>query len=296
MKKYLLLSIIFLGSFTTFAQAPHAFSFQAVARTANGEVIANQNVSFQISLIQGSITGNVVYSEIHSATTNITGLVTLAIGTGETNDDFSAIDWSSNTYFVKVEIDASGGSDYIDMGTTQLLSVPYALYAEKSGTTNNSSQALPINTIYFKGGTLTVLPYSIDTLPWDNKLNITHTYDANYNLIYNYEDSTSTEATSYSDGLSNTEKIITKLGDGNYAAKYCYDLDTLGYNDWYLPAIDEVYAARVQSYNLDYRLYDDFDYISSTEVDAINYLSLYHLSHLSTLKITKQKFVCVRRN
>jgi uncharacterized protein (TIGR02145 family) len=114
---------------TVFAQAPNAFNYQAVAHASNGDLITNQAVSFRISILQGSVSGTSVYSETHSATTNKYGLVNLQIGNGTTGDDFTAINWANGPYFVKVEMDATGGTTYAEMGTSQLLSVPFALAA-----------------------------------------------------------------------------------------------------------------------------------------------------------------------
>jgi hypothetical protein len=133
MKKILLSIIGIIASVSMFAQAPNAFNYQAVARASNGDLITNQAVSFRISILQGSVSGTSVYSETHSATTNKYGLVNLQIGNGTTGDDFTAINWANGPYFVKVEMDATGGSSFAEMGTSQLLSVPFAKYAELSG-------------------------------------------------------------------------------------------------------------------------------------------------------------------
>ena len=82
--------------------------------------------------MQGSDTGTAVYTETHTTTTNANGLVTLNIGAGTTGDDFSTIDWSTGSYFVKAETDPNGGTNYTIAGTSQLLSVPYALYAKST--------------------------------------------------------------------------------------------------------------------------------------------------------------------
>ena len=135
MKKIILLVSIFsLGlAINLYAQVPQAIQYQTIIRNGSGEVVMNQSVSIQLNILQGSATGTLTYQESHTTTTNTFGLVNLQIGTGTSSDDFSAIDWSLGNYFLKVAIDLSGGSSFIEMGTTQLLSVPYALYAEKAG-------------------------------------------------------------------------------------------------------------------------------------------------------------------
>jgi hypothetical protein len=131
------------------AQAPQSFKYQAVVRDNSGEPIASGSVAFQISILEGSETGTPVYSEMHTATTNSQGHVSLQIGDGTTSDDFTAISWGSNTYFMKIEMDADGGSDYTHIGTSQLLSVPYALH---SSTAENVVWSANESHTYYEGG------------------------------------------------------------------------------------------------------------------------------------------------
>jgi hypothetical protein len=113
-----------------FAQAPQSFKYQAIARDGAGVVIQDQPVSFLISIISGSPTGTVVYQEEHWTGTNNFGLVTLTIGGGTVvSGDFTAISWGTAPHYIKIEMDPTGGTSYLVMGTTQLLSVPYALWA-----------------------------------------------------------------------------------------------------------------------------------------------------------------------
>ena len=117
-----------------FAQAPQVFKYQTVIRNTSGEPVSNQLVAFQFSLLQGSAMGPIVYSETNSTSTNQSGLAALEIGNGEiVSGDFGSIDWGADIYFLQVEVDVNGGSSYQLMGTSQLLSVPYSLYAEKAG-------------------------------------------------------------------------------------------------------------------------------------------------------------------
>jgi hypothetical protein len=134
MKKiYLIITALFI-SILTLGQAPQAFKYQAVVRDTSGAVIADHLVSLRISIIKGSTEGQVVYTEIQDDNTNKLGLVNLEIGRGlVTSGNFSDISWGDDSYFIKVELDISGGMDYIFMGTSQLLAVPYALYAESAG-------------------------------------------------------------------------------------------------------------------------------------------------------------------
>lgn len=134
MKKLLTITAILLISNFVTAQVPQALNYQAVARTAEGVIIPTQNISVRFSILDVSITGATLYSETHTVTTNSYGLFTLVIGKGTpVTSTFPSIDWASGTdKFLKVEIAPGGGSNYQLQGTTQLLSVPYALYSEKT--------------------------------------------------------------------------------------------------------------------------------------------------------------------
>ena len=113
----------------SYSQVPLGFNYQAVVRDAQG-VIINQDVSLRISILKGIESGPSVYVETHQETTNSFGLITLEIGNGTMiSGDLPAIDWSEDSYFIKIELDADGGTNYQFMGTSKLLSVPYALNA-----------------------------------------------------------------------------------------------------------------------------------------------------------------------
>jgi uncharacterized protein (TIGR02145 family) len=130
----LILSIALLKSSNVFSQAPQGFNYQAVARDASGQSLVNKSVMFRISLLQGSISGTAVYAETQATTTNQFGLITLNIGSGTVvSGTFASINWAGGPYFIKVEMDAAGGTSFQSMGTSQLLSVPYAQYAVKAG-------------------------------------------------------------------------------------------------------------------------------------------------------------------
>ncbi|HAE71489.1 MAG TPA: hypothetical protein DCG56_02350, partial [Flavobacteriaceae bacterium] len=119
-----------LLTLSSFAQAPEKMSYQAVIRGANNALVTNQQVGMQISILQGS---TAVYEETQTPTSNTNGLVSLEIGTGTViSGSFTAIDWSADTYFIKTETDPTGGTNYTITGTSQLLSVPFALYAKTS--------------------------------------------------------------------------------------------------------------------------------------------------------------------
>jgi uncharacterized protein (TIGR02145 family) len=140
MRKSLLFSLLFISTLG-FAQSPQKFSYQTVIRNSSNQLLANQQVGIKISVLQGSETGIVVFSERHTPTTNSNGLATLSIGSGSVlNGNFQNINWASGSYFIQTETDPNGGNNYTITSTQQLLSVPYALYAETSGSSTPGPQ------------------------------------------------------------------------------------------------------------------------------------------------------------
>ncbi len=133
MKKLYILALLII-SITTFAQGQDFMSYQAVIRNSTDNLIVNQSIGIKISILQGSFTGAVVYSEKQTPTSNANGLITLEIGSGNSlTGNYSTIDWANGPYFIKTEIDPTGGISYTVTGISQLMSVPYALYAKASG-------------------------------------------------------------------------------------------------------------------------------------------------------------------
>ncbi|MBR3981031.1 MAG: hypothetical protein IKJ98_07725 [Bacteroidales bacterium] len=130
MKRIFLTFTMAMLAILSFAQIPQAFSYQAVIRDAENNLVVSQPIFLELSVLQGSDDGEVVYSEKHVVSTNSNGLISLEMGAGVSRDDFSAIDWSNAPYFVKTVFEFDGKQI---SGVTPLLSVPYALYAEKAG-------------------------------------------------------------------------------------------------------------------------------------------------------------------
>ena len=136
MKVKAILVFVFF-SYLSFSQSPQKFTYQSIIKNSSGYLLKNQDVGLRISVLSNSSNGIEVYSEEHFPTSNSNGLVTLIIGEGLTNDNFSEIQWGDGEYFLKVEVDPEGGNSYIMNQTSQLLSVPYALYAGNSGSKLN---------------------------------------------------------------------------------------------------------------------------------------------------------------
>lgn len=126
--------LFFFIGIHAFSQSPEKFSFQSVVRDAQNNIVSNSNVGVRMSILHGSSTGTIVYMETHNAVTNQNGLFTIEVGNGVVqNGGFSNINWGSGPYYSKTEIDPLGGTNYTITGISQMLSVPYALYAKNSG-------------------------------------------------------------------------------------------------------------------------------------------------------------------
>ncbi|MDT8416088.1 MAG: hypothetical protein RQ735_12030 [Flavobacteriaceae bacterium] len=135
MKKIILTLANLLIITSVFAQAPEKVSYQAVIRDGSNNLIVSTPIGMQISILQGSSSGTAVYVETHTPTTNVNGLVSIEIGAGAViSGTFATIDWSNGPYFIKTETDPTGGTTFSITGTSQLLSVPYALHAKTAGT------------------------------------------------------------------------------------------------------------------------------------------------------------------
>ncbi len=142
-----------ITSFTAFAQAPQSIQYQAVARNPSGTLITNAPIGVRITIIDGPATGTAVYTEQHTATTTDYGVFTLQLGRGNNQvGTFANIAWGAGTKWVKIEVDPAGGNAYLDFGTYQFLSVPYALYAANAGSGGGGGG----QTLTLTGNTLTI--------------------------------------------------------------------------------------------------------------------------------------------
>ncbi len=140
MKNLLTLIALLAINFTLFSQAPQRMSYQAVIRNSSGDLVTNHSIKMRISILQDSPTGTEAYVETHTITTNANGLATIEIGGGSiVSGNFATINWGSGTYYLKTETDPAGGSAYSIIGTSQLLSVPYALNSKTSESVADNS-------------------------------------------------------------------------------------------------------------------------------------------------------------
>lgn len=228
---------------SVFAQSPEKMSYQAVIRNSNNTLITHTNIVMQISILQGSTSGTAVYIETQTLTTNANGLVSLEIGGGTViSGNFSSINWANGPSFVKTETDpdgATGGLSYTITGTSQLLSVPYALYATNAGTVSGGGNFRHYIGELYGGGVIFHL--------FKDNTGVEHGLILALNdqsTSQAWSDVTSTvigsSAQSSWDGLSNTNAIVGQAGHTISAAKLCLDLVSGGQSDWYLPSIQEL--------------------------------------------------------
>lgn len=240
MKKIFLI-LAFAFTAICFSQTPEKMSYQAIVRGANGDLLNKELVGMQISILQNSSTGTAVYVESHSVTTNTNGLVTLEIGTGTiVSGDFSAIDWGVDTYFIKTETDIEGGTSYSISGTSQLLSVPYALHAK----TADNVKSYKIGD-YIHGG----IVFWIDQTGQHGLVCSKNNQSTAVTWFAGTFGNTQAKGNGLYAGKSNNTIIISThvfIGDdnSNYAARLCNELevveDTVLYGDWYLPSTFEL--------------------------------------------------------
>ena len=141
-------------------------SYQAVIRNSSEALVTNTTVGMQISILQGSASGTAVYVETQSPTTNANGLISIKIGDGTVQSgDFTNIEWANGPYFIKTETDPAGGTDYTITGTSQLLSVPYALHAKTAESVSGTiTETDPVFTAWDKSTGISITETQISDL------------------------------------------------------------------------------------------------------------------------------------
>lgn len=244
MKKIALLSTlcILLSTLVVTAQTPpNAFNYSAVARNAAGLPIASSTIAIQITILKTSPTGASQYSENHFVNTDAFGLFNLIIGAGAVQSgSIATIGWSNDNYYLKVGMDATGGTNFLTMGTTQLLSVPYALYAQSAGSVSAGGGGGFTHYIgeEFGGGVIFHL--------WKDAQGVEHGLivdktDLSTSQIWSNIGQTliGPSAQSSLDGLNNSNAIVGQSGHTNSAAALCLNSNNGGLSDWYLPSIQE---------------------------------------------------------
>jgi len=222
------LSILFFTS-NIFAQSPQKMSYQAVIRNSSNNLVVNTTVGMRISILRDSVNGTPVYVETQTKVTNANGLVSIEIGGGTiVSGLFSSINWATGKYFVKTETDIAGGTNYTITGTQQLLSVPYALYAEKAN--NTASLNISNNTVYTGTSPTSWTTLDLSSIVGLNKaliiLKVTNTGTSNVgNICFRQHGDT----TNYSLGKWASNTTVLGVSDATSAIIYT---DVNGMIDW----------------------------------------------------------------
>jgi hypothetical protein len=242
-----LLSFTFLLS-NAKEQSPEAMSYQAVIRNSSNALVTNTEVGMQISILQGSASGTAVYVETQTPTTNAYGLISIEIGGNDAivvTGSFTSIDWTSGPYFIKTETDPTGGTSYTITGTSQLLSVPYALHANTADSITGIVTSYSVGDIA-QGGVV----FWVDETGQHGLVCPLEDLSPGTRWYAGTNGYTRAKGNGPFAGEANTSIIIAAhvaIGDdgASYAAYECSGLEiTIGdkaYGDWYLPSLEELY-------------------------------------------------------
>ncbi len=242
MRKFINTLLLFLIANIAVAQAPQGIPYQAAARNSSGAVLASTAISVRFTIRDSIATGAIKYRETHSVTTTAQGMFSVNVGQGTVvTGTFAGINWATNAKFLQVEMDPAGGSSYIELGTQQMMSVPYAQFAATSGNSLSGGGSMFAHYVgevwgggvvyhVYRGadgnehGLIVALTNQSTGTPWSN---LTTT------LI-------GTAAQSSWNGLANSNAIAAQSGHTSSAAKLCLDLVSGGFTDWYLPSRHEL--------------------------------------------------------
>ena len=310
---------LFIVPFLAISQVPESFKYQAVVRSVSGTLIANQNVTIKSSILSSDVNGTVVYAETQNVTTTEFGLIHLNIGQGTlVQGSFSAIPWGDTSYFLKTEFDLNGNGNFQFIGVTQLLAVPYALYAKTSGSSipGPAGPQGPIGPAgppclgdythfigeEFGGGVIFSL--------WKDSQGVEHglivdkvdlsNSQAWSNIEQNF---VGVNAQSPWDGLTNSNAITAQVGHTNSAAALCLNSTNGGQNDWYLPSIQELHmiwnnyhlVGKILSQIPNATQFNNLGYWSSTEAYYSNVNALgFHFYGSAELGDVKSATLSVR--
>jgi len=274
MRKLFTILVAVLLTASVFAQTPEKMSYQAVIRNSSQELVTSSEIGMEINILQGSASGTVVYTETQTPTTNANGLVSIEIG-GEAG--FSDIDWANDIYFIKTETDPTGGTNYTITGTSQLLSVPYALHAKTAETVTGGITETKVTAgtnVTVTGSGTTASPYVVNATAGSGSTTFSVGDFAQGGIVFWVDETgqhglvaakedqstgvrwyagtygnTQAKGDGPFSGEANTSIIIAAqvaIGDdgSTYAARICNELQvTEGgktYGDWYLPSKEEL--------------------------------------------------------
>lgn len=270
--RILLTTLALFVSALFIAQAPALIPYQAVARNAAGQPLANGTINARFTIHDGSATGASVWQELQTVSTSALGLFSVQLGSSVS---LTSVNWADGSKFMQVEIDL--GSGFVDIGTQQMLSVPFALYAASAGSVNG-------NFTHFIGeefGGGVVFHLWKDSQGQEHGLIVDKVYLSTSQAWSNITDvEIGPSARSIWDGLSNSNAIVSQSGHTNSAAALCLNSTNGGQTDWYLPSIQELNmlwnnyytVARAFSQIPGATLLEESYYWSSSESAFINYV------------------------
>ena len=270
-----ILVLLFIANIAI-AQAPQGIPYQAAARNSSGAVLASTAISVRFTIRDSIATGAIKYRETHSVTTTAQGMFSVNVGQGTVvSGTFAGINWGTNAKFMQVEMDPAGGSSYIELGTQQMMSVPYALNAGNAFT-HYVGEIWGGGIVYhvYRGADGNEHGLIVATTDQSTGIEWSNVYDVEVG---------STAQSSWN-GLGNSNAIVAQAGHTYSAAKLCLDLVSGEYDDWYLPSIKELqllYNSQLdinRSFSLiggATELNNNGFYWSSSEYDAYHALGLY---------------------
>ena len=278
------------------AQPPQLIPYQAIARDNSGNPVLNQNIGLRFSIHDQTISGTVVWQESQTVVSNNLGIIVTALG-GTTQ--LTSVDWGSGGKFLQVEMDITGGSNYLDMGTQQMMSVPYALYAETSGSViNNGSGGNGSFTHWigelYGGGMICHLWKDQSGIEHGLIMSLVNLNDTVMGSWLGHVDSQSL-ALNELDGVANTALIYNSTDNPNYyligsAVYLCLNYSNDGFDDWYLPAIKELETINfnILKLNLQLSLNSNFDLISTATNETFS--NVWNISKSSYWSSTSRSF------
>ena len=224
---FLWIALFCLLSSSVKSQAPYAFKYQSVARDINGNPLVNAPVGIQIAIHDTNANGPILFQESHSATTNSFGLFNLTIGGGLASiGDLTTVDWALGAKFIEVQADLTGGTNYQSLGATELLSVPYALYANQSGSSGGLSQGIQLGNTLFWDGAQWVTD---NQLFFNNASKIGIATNAPLQKLHVFGNINISQDSSY---MINNKKVLWTKGTGNlFVGPNAGSTNSIGFNN-----------------------------------------------------------------